>query len=306
MQVVVCIVGFRNPDDIRACLEALGRATFQTFEVVICENGGDEAWRALTAAVPARLPGGQPVRVLDAGGNVGYAGGVNVCIQASRNSEAWWVLNPDTQPAPEALARMVERLARGDCAAVGCTVHFPDGRVESRGGRWRKALARAVSLDGGRHIDEPADVAGIERRLDYLSGASMLVGRKLVERVGLMREDYFLYGEEVEWFLRARAAGLRLGVAPDARVLHHQGTTTGSVSDVAARGRMPVFLDERNKLLITRDRAPGLLPIVAPGALALLLLRFARKGAWRQTGYALAGWWAGLMNRRGRPAWVSA
>ena len=64
---------------------------------------------------------------------------------------------------------------------------------------------------------------------------------------------------------------------------------------------MPIYLNERNQILVTRDRFPARLPITAVGALAILLLRYGRRGAWRQLGYALNGWWAGLRNRRGPP-----
>lgn len=121
-----------------------------------------------------------------------------------------------------------------------------------------------------------------------------------------MREDYFLYAEEVEWCVRGVQAGLRLGLAADALVLHYKGTTTGSVQRVSERRRAPVFLDERNKLLLTRDRFPRLLPVAALAAFALILLRFARRAAWAQLGFALSGWRAGLRNGRGKPDWVSA
>jgi hypothetical protein len=98
---------------------------------------------------------------------------------------------------------------------------------------------------------------------------------------------------------------MKLGVAPDARVLHHQGTSTGSVSDITRRARMPVYLDERNKMLLTRDLFPMLMPVAAAAAFILLFLRFARRGAWRQLGYGLRGWWAGLRNERGKPSWVA-
>ncbi len=304
MHVAICIVAFRNPQDLTECLGALGALEYDDFEVVVCENGGAAAFAALRPVISERLPGGQRVTAFVAPNNLGYAGGVNLCIEKTPNADAWWVLNPDARPDAKSLGRMVERLQRGDCGAVGCTTHYSSGVVEARGGRWRPWMARAVSLDVGRQVDEPFDAPALERRLDYVSGASMLVGAGLVARVGRMREDYFLYGEEIEWCLRANAAGLSLGLAPDARVLHHQGTTTGSVSDVTKRSRTAVFLDERNKLLITRDTAPARLPVVALAALVMMLLRFARRGAWQQVAYGLAGWWSGLIGQRGKPAWI--
>jgi len=242
--------------------------------------------------------------VLLAPGNLGYAGGVNACIRAAPRADAWWVVNPDAAPAPSALSALLARLERGDCAGVGGTLHYADGTVQGHGGRWRGWMARAESLGKGTSLADPVDPALIEPRIDYLLGASMLIGRRFVEVTGLMREDYFLYAEEVEWCLRARRRGLKLGFAPEARILHGQGGTTGSADPVTRRPRLPIYLDERNKLNVVRDTTPTRLPVAAGVALILLFLRFARRGAWRQAGYALSGWAAGLRNERGFPPWM--
>jgi hypothetical protein len=304
MHVAICIVGFRNEQDIVHCLAALARSTHEDFEVVICENGGPDAYEALTRAIPGDLPRGQPVRAVLASGNLGYAGGVNVCIQNSSAADAWWVLNPDTAPAANALEALVAKLADGSCDAASGIMFHADGTVESYGGRWRPWMGRAESIGHGRSVDDPVNHEWVERQLSYIPGGSMLVGRTFLDTVGLMREDYFLYCEEVEWSLRALQKGLRLGFAPGARVLHDQGTTTGSGGKVSSRPKLPIYLDERNKILVTRDRFSGRLPVAAAAALLLIFARYARRGAWAQMGYALQGWGAGILNKRGVPAWL--
>lgn len=305
VHVAVCIVGYRNFGDVRQCLKALSKSTYAEFEVIICENGGNAAYRVLVDEMTPFLASGQRITTISAPDNPGYAAGVNICMQASPTADAWWVLNPDTLPAPEALALLVERLKRGDCEAVGSTLHYSSGRVESRGGVWKPWLARAESLEHGLAVNSGRSAAELETKVNYLSGASMLVGRAFHERAGPMREDYFLYAEEVEWCLRGQQRGCKLGLATDAHVLHQQGTTTGSVKRVADRQRMPVYLDERNKMLLTRDLFRSRLPVAATAAFVLLFLRFARRGAWRQLSYGLYGWLAGLRNERGKPSWLN-
>jgi hypothetical protein len=302
--VAVAIVGFRNPDDIVRCLSALEHSTHRDFEVIVCENGGPEAHATLCAMLKPKLAGGQVVRILLANGNPGFAGGVNVCLAASRDADAWWILNPDTEAGPGAMAALLDRLARGDCDAVGGVLAWPGGVVQSLGGTWQKLSARAVSIGHGQPANQTFDPALVEPNLSYLSGASMMVGRAFLEAVGPLREDYFLYCEEVEWFLRGAARGMRLGFAPLARVTHHHGTTTGMGKGARSRPRTPVYLDERNRLLVTRDCFSTVFPIAVWGALFALVLRFGRRRAWRQLGYGLQGWWAGLSDQRGAPSWL--
>jgi N-acetylglucosaminyl-diphospho-decaprenol L-rhamnosyltransferase len=306
VHVAIAIVGFRNANDIGRCLDAVGRSTFADYTVIICENGGAEAFSALEAGARGVLPGGQPVSLIRAPGNVGFAGGVNICLQAAPNADAYWILNPDTEVEPGALAAMVARLQVGDCDAVGSVLAFGDGTVQAFGGRWRPWLARAEGIGRGLRVGAPIDAAAVEREQSFIMGASLLASRRFVEVAGAMREDYFLYGEETEWCLRAIRLGLKLGFAPDAVVQHHQGATTGSGESAARRPRLPVYLDERNKMLMTRDSFPGRLPVAAVAALALLFLRYGIKGRGAALRHAVDGWWAGLRNERGRPSFASA
>jgi GT2 family glycosyltransferase len=303
--VCVAIVGFRNAGDIVRCLAALATSTWDDFDVVIVENGGAAAFEALVAATPESLPGGQPVRRILAPANLGFAGGVNLAIAQAPRPDAWWILNPDTEPEPGALTAMVERLQTGDCDAVGSVLVADGDRVQGYGGQWRAWLARAVSIGWGETASATPDARAIEARQTYILGASMLVSRRFVEVAGVMREDYFLYCEEVEWCLRALGLGLRLGFAAGSRVRHHQGATTGAGAAVRAQPRTPVFLGERNRLLLTRDLFPARLPAAAIASLALIFLRYARRGAWRQLIYALDGWRDGLADRRGAPDWIT-
>lgn len=304
MAVVICIVAFRNPGEIADCLAALALSTYAEYEIVICENGGSDAYTRLVQAVPVALRCGQAVTCIEAPGNVGYAGGVNICMQARPDASAWWIVNPDTVPEANTLAALVARLNNGDCDAVGGIIYHPDGKVQAYGGRWRPWLARPESIGHGADMSSVPDSAAIEAKMNYLLGACMLIGRSFVERVGLMREDYFLYCEEVEWCLRAVRNGLRLGFAPDARILHGQGGTTGSADLITRRPRLPIYMDERNKLHVVKDTTPLRFPVVAVASLMLAILRYARRGALRQLGYALSGWTAGILGQRGPPPWM--
>ena len=304
-KIVVCLVGFRNVADIMRCLPALAAQTFTAFDVVICENGGAEAFAALSAAVPERLESGQAVMTIADHSNPGYAGGVNRCIAARPDADAYWVLNPDTVPYPEALAAMAEMVFSGVADAVGGPIVLPDGLLRTCGGRWSPWLAYSRAIANGTPLAACPTAEEVEPQLSFISGASLLVSRRFIAKAGLMREDYFLYGEEVEWCLRGQALGLRLRFCRAAVVLHYQGTTTGSAHDIGGRPQTAIFCDERNRILTLRDTAA--FPVFAIGAIGAgltVLFRYGRRFAFRALRYALAGWWAGIRNRRGKPAWL--
>lgn len=302
MVVVVCIVGYNNPDDVRRCVSSLSRSTYKQFEIVICENSSALMCEELRQALPSRLPDGQRLSVLPYEGNSGYAGGNNRCILARPDADAWWILNPDSRVAPETMGLLVSWLESNRLDAVGSTLLKPDGTVQAYGGQWVPLFGRAVSIGNGSDFDVDALPHMLE--VDYILGASVMFSRHFVEKAGLMRDDYFLYGEEIEWGLRAKSLGLRLGVDRTAVVHHDQGTTTGDGGTFKGKPKLPVYLDQRNKILVLRDTSPRILFPAALGVLFALSARAVKNKAWRQFGYGVSGWVAGLANRRGMPPWL--
>lgn len=303
--VTVIIISYRSHFDLPRCLGALGASDYRNFRVVIVENGGADAYARTAALVPATLAGSQAVTTICAPGNLGYAGGINLGVSVAPGGDAYWILNPDTAPDPNALSVMVARLQRGDADAVGCTLIDPDGRVAARaGGRWTRAGARVIAIGMGEDALSDGDVPAIEAGLGYISGASMLVSARWLATVGAMREDYFLYCEEIEWCLRASAAGLAMGYAPRALVFHEAGTATGSGNSQATMSRLSAYLNARNRVLLAGDQ-PGGAPSVSRWLIAAhLLVRFGKRRAWGVMRYALAGWMAGMLGERGIPTWM--
>lgn len=305
MHINVVIISYRNPGDVIDCLGALGRQSYQDFSVWICENGGQDAAKELAARLPAELPNAAKVHLIAAPDNPGYAGGINLCIERSPAADAYWILNPDTRPDPDALAAMVAMMATGGYDAVGGVIYRSDGNIQTAGGTWAPWAARATSIAMGQSKAAPPAIADVTARLAFISGASMLVSRAFVVTTGPMRAEYFLYAEELEWCVRASQRGLSLGYAPTALVWHAHGASTGSGQAKASKPKLPIYLDERNKLLTVRDTTPVWLLTAIPMAFLLLTLRYARPASLAQWGYAIQGWWAGVCNRRGKPDFIS-
>lgn len=296
--------------------------------VHICENGGAEAFDALTArlggengplreaadvAPPAahafvRLrtfrirASGTPVLVGDAGENLGYGGGINRWLRPlmAQDWPGLFILNPDAAPAPDALAILknyAEMNGKGMVTGRITLADAPD-RIQTRGLRWRPWMASNEAV--GRHApsEQRPDAAAVEAMLDAPSGAAFYVTRACIERIGPMREDYFLYYEDLDWGMRAkRACGI--GYAYDAVIVHKGGTTIGS-GDKKTGSILSTYLEFRNRLLFVRRERPRwrLWSIAMSLARALEFSLHSRPD---KTRAALTGLWHGLLGRGGRP-----
>jgi N-acetylglucosaminyl-diphospho-decaprenol L-rhamnosyltransferase len=328
--IVIAIVSTNDIHNILGCLTSLTTSTHRNFWIVICENGGpaafDRARKSLAEANFMRegrrvssigwtqgcinfylADGKQPVTLLKSAKNLGYAGGVNACIVAAANApwDAVWVLNPDTFPEPEALAALVRRQKEGNYGMVGSRlVLVANGLVQAWGGlRWFPLLGRGRLLGYNQPADMMPDTAYIERRMACISGASMYVTRAYVEAIGMMDEEFFVYDEDVDWCQRRGA--FRLGYAHDSVVRHIHGATAGASSThKASRSRFNIYLTERNRILLARKRFGARWAFFAGIALLQTFEQLVRVRSFRQFGFAVEGWWAGVRGETGAPGFM--
>ena len=203
--------------------------------------------------------------------NLGYAGAVNLglsVLAAQPEVTLLWVLNPDCVVPPGTPAALVRaQAAAGRFALMGSRIvyhgtdriHADGGRV----GRW-SGLCASVNRKAPAGTTLPPDPGAI----DYVIGANMVVSREFLARVGPMREDYFLYYEEVDWALRR--GDLPLAFAPDAIVYHHGGTAIGTGRPDERPSAFANYFNYRNRMRFMRRFHPARLPLAYLINLALI------------------------------------
>lgn len=222
-----------------------------------------------------------PVLVLiRTGGNLGFAGGNNVGLRYALSRGDFdhvWLLNNDTVVEPRAAAALVARMeAKPSAGMVGSTLLRYDAprRIQARGGWYCPCLGLPWHLGQLQRVGDPPHPERVERWMNYVVGASLMVSRQFIERIGLMAEDYFLFFEETDWAMRARGQ-FTLAYAPDSVVFHKVGRSIGTSSDPRRKSLMCDFFALRNRLLFTRRYYPSALPAIYLSLVAALLMRVA-------------------------------
>jgi GT2 family glycosyltransferase len=140
------------------------------------------------------------------------------------------------------------------------------GRVDVTSGTSRHIGA------GASISDIPADTDTIEKEMGYVMGASMLVSREFIAEIGLMREDYFLYFEEIDWAIRARGR-FSLAYARQSHVFHKVQTSSNKAVGFSTRYYY------RNRIRFASRFYPQHLGKTKRGLL-VEMLRHATRGRW--------------------------
>ena len=259
-RLAVIVVTFNSAAEIGACLEAIPAAASTTgHEVLVVDNASADG---TAAHVRSRWP---QARVLDAGGNAGFARANNLGIRAT-GGELVLLLNPDTVPAAGSIDRLVAVLdAMPDVAITGPRIVGRDGRAELSYGAMIGPVAelRQKLLTRGQARGWPVIAARVERASrrasfpDWVSGACLLIRRADLERAGLLDERYFLYTEDVDLCAAVRALGRRVRFSPEAEVVHARGASRATAPGPAEQAY------RRSQLAFYRKHHPQWAPLLA-------------------------------------------
>jgi len=214
--VGIVVPAWNRAAAVLGCLGALARLTYRRRFTVVVDNGSEEAERAVLVDAAAGLAGVQVVTLPE---NRGFAAGVNVGLAEifGRGAAAALVLNDDAEVAPDLLDALVRAAAADPAAGVVAprVLDAASGQEVSRGERVCLPLLclPRTWLRVRRAGPDPYAVTGV-------LGVAFLVTRACYERIGPLAEGFFAYYEEVDYCLRARAAGFRILVVPAVSVRH--------------------------------------------------------------------------------------
>jgi hypothetical protein len=267
----IVIVNYRTADLVVDCLCSLAPQLDDLGggRVVIADNAsGDGSAGKIAAAIEA-ADWTSWAAVLPLPKNGGFAYGNNAGIRAALGAASppdhVLLLNPDTVVRPGALHALVAFMeAHPEAGIAGSLIENPSGSVDRSAHRIPSPLgelestARLGTLSRLLHRYSVSPPLRNEvHACDWVSGASMLIRRPVLEQVGLLDEGYFLYFEEVDFCCRARNAGWQVWYVPESRVLHLEGASTGIRA--AAQRRPAYWYASRRRFFVKHHGIFGLL-----------------------------------------------
>lgn len=251
-----------------ACVESCLGANDPRLRLLVVDNGSTDGSEAILRECFPSL------EILQTGENLGFAGGNNAGIRhaLAAGADLVLLLNNDTTVAPGLATILAEAAAAHPRAGMLCPKILFHDRPDVL---WYAGASFHPWLGWGRHRGYGQADRG---QFDHLeetpraTGCALLVTRALCETVGLLRDDYFCYAEDLEWGLRAREAGFAILYVPAARVWHKVSSSTGGARSVTA-----VRYTTRNVLACVDQRLPLPFParvarrglILAAGALGV-------------------------------------
>ncbi len=254
-KVFIIVLHYHSIEDTQECLKSLEKLDYDNFEVVIVDNGTEEKPKF-------QSPNFKLTQIFNKE-NLGFAGGNNVGIRYALEHGAEYVLllNNDTIIEPSFLKKLIKAgesnkkigilgpiIYQYPSTGSGQEIHFAGGKVN-----WLYTKGTHISTISTKRSDQASSI----NEADYITGACMLVKQEVIEKIGLMPEEYFLYLEDVDWCLKARREGFKCIIVPKARIWH-------KVSQSAKQGSFSyIYYHFRNGLLLAKRNAAFFIKLLA-------------------------------------------
>jgi len=218
----IILVSWNNKQYLEPCLRSLYTSPVKScFEIVIADNGSTDGSQAM---LYAEFP---QVRVIQNSENVGLSRASNQGIQASSGRYVL-LLNNDTIVNGASLDTMVEFMdAVPDAGATGGRLLNPDGSFQCGYARFSTLTQEFLIATGlGEHLWSGYPSHGQSdciKVVDWLSSACLMLRRSALEQVGLLDEQYFVYGDETDLQFRLKQAGWKVYYLPNVTTIHYGG-----------------------------------------------------------------------------------
>lgn len=236
--VSIIIVNWNGAQHLPVCLNALRRQTYRAFEVILVDNASrDNSLTLVTKNYPE-------VKVIALSHNRGFTGGNNAGLRAARG-EIVALLNNDTEADEHWLAEVTAAFERHpEAGSVASKMKLFDRRdtFHTAGDFYR-----VDGLPGNRGVWE-VDRGQYDREEYVFSacGGSAAYRRSMLDQIGLLDEDFFFSGEDIDLAWRAQLAGWKCVYAPRALVYHKLKATGGGVTASYYDGRNFIWIIAKN------------------------------------------------------------
>ena len=226
----IIIVSYKRLDCLRKCIQSI-MDTVKTnpYEIIVVDNqSGDGTPETILQEFPS-------LQMIENTENLGFAKANNQGILVSGGKYVL-LLNNDTEALPGAIDTLVEIMNHSpEVGLLGCRLINPDQTIQQSFGRMlnpltqlgQKLYTNKIYANPGNPIAKSLLTKwhSVEKDVDWIRGACMMLRRETLAQSGLMDEQFFMFLEDVDMSTQIRKAEWKVRFTPKASIVHHEGAS---------------------------------------------------------------------------------
>lgn len=227
MDVSIVIVSYNVSDLLCACIASIKKETTCTYEIIVIDNASqDDSVKRLQAEHA-------DVVLIQNQSNIGFVRANNQGFRVS-NGRYVFMLNPDTLVLDKAIDKLVQFMdEHPECGGGGPKNLNSDMSLQRNCHHFPTIFMRLIEHAGLNRRYPDVRLFGKEfmtywsyneiKEVDWITGCSLILRREVLEKVGNLDENYFMYSEETDLCYRFKKAGWKILFYPFATIIHYGG-----------------------------------------------------------------------------------
>ncbi len=255
-KLAIVLVNWNSFELTKDSLESLRLTMFNNYDCIVVDNGSvDGSGDLIKKQFPNCI-------VLKSSTNKGFTGGNNLGIEfALQNGyEYIMMLNNDVFVEPDFLEPLIARLDQDNLiGAVQPLIYFDHDRnlIWNAGSTYNTFLGICSTPDYNKK-DAQGLFRNKEKKIDWITGCAFMMRSSILKEIGLLKEGFFIYYEDVDLSFRIKAAGYELAYVPSSVIYHiagisHKTKEKGKEGFVSPKVH---FLYTRNRIWCLKEHTP--------------------------------------------------
>jgi len=229
----IIIVNWNNKDILEDCLNSIFHThNVSKYEIIVVDNSSEDGSVKL---IKNEFPN---VVLLANDENLGFTKANNQAIKIARGNYILLLNNDTVVTNAYCFDRMIELMEKNpQLGILGCKLLYPDGTLQSCGESfpsvWGIFKSQILFTKTWKRFEKNKQEDNPFKEVDFICGACLMTGKKILDQVGLFKEEYYMYGEDVEFCYRVHKAGYDIGVLTDESIIHlHSKSTEKNLTEM--------------------------------------------------------------------------
>ena len=250
--LTIIIVNWNNKKILQDCLESIYHTQINySYEIIVVDNHSEDG------SVELIKNKFHKVILIENDKNFGFAKANNRAIKIAKADHILLLNNDTIIIQSDCFINMVRFMQKNpEIGVLGCKLLYPNGTLQSLGGKfpsaWEVFKNQILFLNTWKRFWKNKKKNNILKRVDCVSGACMLTRREVFEKVGMLKEDYFMYGEDIEFCYRVHQAAWEIGVLTEESIIHlHSKSTDKNLTEMLYHS---INNDLKNIKMIQNDK----------------------------------------------------